>query len=45
MPMDAIAPGPFNDGSGLTTVVIAVIVVAAVLGFALWRYFRKRSRR
>lgn len=40
MPLDVIAPGPF--GSDPITVVIAVIVVAAVLGFALWRYFRKR---
>ena len=43
MPLDVIAPGSFDDGSTLTTVVIAVIVVAAVLGFALWRYLRKRD--
>ncbi len=42
MPLDAIAPDPFFIGSGLGPVIL-VVVVAALLGFALWRYFRKRG--
>lgn len=43
LPMDAIAPGPFDTDSGLGPVIIGVVVVLVLLGFALWRYFRKRT--
>lgn len=40
MPMDVIDPGPFGDGPA--AVIIITVVVVALLGFALWRYFRTR---
>ena len=43
MPLDVIDPGPLDTGSGLSPVLILVVVVAVLLGFALWRYFRKRG--
>lgn len=43
MPLDAIAPDPFFISSGLGPVILLVVVVVALLGFALWRYFRKRG--
>lgn len=45
MPLDVIAPGPFDTDSGvdLSLVMVLVAVVVVLLGFALWRYFRKRG--
>lgn len=43
MPLDVAPPDPFFTGSSLGPVIILVVVVAALLGFALWRYFRKRG--
>lgn len=38
-----VAPEPFPAGSGSGPVIILVVAVVALLGFALWRYFRKRG--
>jgi hypothetical protein len=43
MPLDSIAPGPFREFSGLIPVIVLVVVVVILLGFALWRYSRKRG--
>ena len=43
MPLDVVAPDPFDTGSDLGPIIILVVVVVALLGFALWRYLRKRA--
>lgn len=42
MPMDAIAPDPFFITSG-GPVVVGVIVVVVLIGYAIRRYLRNRG--
>lgn len=43
MPLDVIVPDRYDNGSGLLPVILLVVVVAGLLGFALWRYFSSRG--